>query len=119
MAIGMTADIQDLSDRSADANLVALPDLDINAGDPCRIIGVTNNRTAGLALKLQVSAHVIVVMVGVENEGQTPAKLIERGQDGSNDSRIDDGALFGLWITRQVNVVIPECGNLSDIQRQC
>ena len=65
---------------------------------------------------LQVAAHVVVVVMGVEDVGDAPAQPFGLGQDRLRHRRIDHAGGTGLGLVQQVDVVVLEDGDLMDLE---
>jgi len=74
----------------AEAVAVAVLDRHVDARNPCLVAGEADDGAAGRLLDLAVAAHVIPMMMGVEDVRDLPAALVGLGQDRPGDRRIDD-----------------------------
>src|SRR5690625_7214762 len=116
MAAGMAGHEKNLSLGGTHLTAIALARLRVNAGNAARIIGGADNPAAGLLLNLAIAAHVIMVMMGIEDQADAPAESFRLFQHRSGHCRIDDSRLAAFRAMREIDVVIPEDGNLMNLE---
>ena len=100
----------------ADGNLVALADGNVDAGDPTSVVPVADDGATRGLLELQVAAHMVMMMMGVEDQRQRPAETVQGFQNRAGDRRIHRGAGARLGIARQVDVIVRKDRNLMNFE---
>src|SRR5690606_4523813 len=92
----------------AEAELVAVADLDLDAGNAPRVGAGADDPAAGRGLELEIPARVIGVMMGIEDVRQRPAALLERAQYRRDLRRIDACGDARVRVVHQKPVVVPQ-----------
>ena len=91
MAERVAVDFENPGPLRPESHLVALRDAHVQPGDTPGVGAVAHDGAAGGPFQFQIAAHVIVVVMGVENVGQRPPEAIQRDEDRVGDGRIDHG----------------------------
>ena len=95
---------------------IAVGERHVDAGD-ARLVGhrADDDRLV-MHLELGIAAGVIVVVVGVEDVGRLPAKLVERRDDRPRHRRVDDADRAAVGLAQQVDVIVLEDRDDMDIE---
>ena len=115
VAARVTRHEEDLGLGLAEPVAVAVVDLDVDAGDAGAILAQADDCAAGRLLDLQVAAHVIAVMVGVQDVGDLPAALFGLREDRSGHGGIDDGHGPALRFPHQPHVIVVQDRNTDNV----
>jgi len=103
----MTGHFQDDGLGATDNDLLALAKIGSLALYPTAIVPASENRNAGKVLEQDpVSAHVVPVVVGVENGNQPTTGSPQVFQDGSCVARIDSSCLLIYIVKQQEDVIV-------------
>ena len=106
MAEGVSGNIQNLPAMLAQVDDISLADFDVYAGNPCPVFGRTDDAAAGRSLESEIATHMITVMMGVEDMGQSPALLRQGVEHWLRDRRVHGGRFAGLGRMQQKDVIV-------------
>jgi len=106
---------EDLGLRFAEAIVVAVVDLDVDARNARPVDPRADDGAAGGFLDLEVAADMVSVMVGVQDMGDLPAALFHLGPHRTGHGRVDDADGAALGLTHQPHVIVVEDRDSDDV----
>jgi hypothetical protein len=112
---GTSARGNDLGFRFAEAIMVAVVDLDVDARNARPVDPRADDGAAGGLLDLEVAADMVAVMVRVQDMGDLPAALCRLGQHRPGHGRIDDADGAALGFAHQPHVIVVKDGDSDDV----
>jgi len=95
---------------------VAVFDLNIHAWNAVRIMRGAHNRALGRSFDRLVAANVVGVVMGIENMRDAPTQLVGLGHDFIGQGWVDHRHSARDGLAHQIDVVIVEDGNLTNIE---
>jgi len=125
--LGLGNEIRDVPKRVAgrldhahleigEAELVALADLAIDAGDFCGFATRTDDLAACLGLERGIALRMVLVVMGCEDVCELPALFRESCLDGGYLGRVDRGRHAGFGVVDEHPVIVGACGKLVNFQ---
>jgi hypothetical protein len=115
VAAGVARHEEDLGLRLAEAIMVAVVDLDVDARNARPVDPRTDDGAAGGFLDFEVAADMVAVMVGVQDMRDLPAALCRLGQHRPGHGRVDDADGAALGFAHQPHVIVVQDGDSDDV----
>jgi hypothetical protein len=106
---------EDLGLRFAEAIMVAVVDLDIDARDARPVDPRTDDGAAGGLLDLEIAADMVAVMVRIQDMRDLSATLCRLGEHRSGHGRIDDADGAALGLAHQPHVIVVQDRDSDDV----
>ena len=114
----MAGHVEDPGHGIAEPEFLALAHFHVDPRN-ARCVGPgSDNGTAGFRLEPSVTAHMVAVMMGVENMGQRQPLLPQRRERRLRLGRVYRGAGSAFLLMKEIHIVVRENGYLMDVEHE-